>query len=119
MDDELGPWPWPTLPGPDYHAPEVYAIERERIPALERIVRPNLATDPARRDASAAAFVAAGGSVPEAAARVGVRPSTAKRRLADRRARSGLTTVELVYAGLAAGWLAVPDLEPDRNLIRP
>ena len=31
---------------------------RERIPALERIVRANLATDPARRDASAAAFVA-------------------------------------------------------------
>ena len=34
------------------------AIERERIPALERIVRPNLATDPGRRDASAAVFVA-------------------------------------------------------------
>ena len=33
-------------------------IERERIPALERIVRPNLATDPGRRDASAPAFVA-------------------------------------------------------------
>ena len=33
-------------------------IERERIPALERIVRPSLATDPARRDASAASFVA-------------------------------------------------------------
>jgi len=34
------------------------AIERERIPPLERIVRANLATDPGRRDASAAAFVA-------------------------------------------------------------
>ena len=34
------------------------AIELERIQALERIVRPNLATDPARRDASAVAFVA-------------------------------------------------------------
>ena len=34
------------------------AIERERIPALERIVRRNLAADPGRRDASAAAFVA-------------------------------------------------------------
>ncbi len=33
-------------------------IERERIPALERIVRRNLATDPSRRDASAAAFTA-------------------------------------------------------------
>ena len=34
------------------------AIEPERVPALERIVRRSLATDPARRDASAAAFVA-------------------------------------------------------------
>ena len=33
-------------------------IELERIPALERIVRCNLAADPARRDESAAAFVA-------------------------------------------------------------
>ena len=50
---------------------------------------------------------------------VGIRPSTAKRHLADLRARSGLTTVELVYAGRAAGWLAVPELEPERTLIRP
>ena len=34
------------------------AVEPERIPALERIVRANLATDPARRDPSATAFVA-------------------------------------------------------------
>jgi WD40 repeat protein/tRNA A-37 threonylcarbamoyl transferase component Bud32 len=34
------------------------SIARERIPALELIVRPNLATDPARRDVSAADFVA-------------------------------------------------------------
>ena len=39
-----------------------------------------------------AAFVAAGGSVQDAAALVGIRPSTVKRRLADLRARSGLTT---------------------------
>jgi WD40 repeat protein/tRNA A-37 threonylcarbamoyl transferase component Bud32 len=39
-------------------APGWGAIEPERIAALERIVRPNLATDPGRRDASAAAFVA-------------------------------------------------------------
>ena len=38
-------------------APGWGAIEPERIAALERIVRPNLAVDPARRDASAAAFV--------------------------------------------------------------
>src|SRR5215210_756470 len=34
------------------------AIEQERIPGLERIVRRSLATDPAHRDVSAAAFVA-------------------------------------------------------------
>jgi predicted ArsR family transcriptional regulator len=59
-----------------------------------------------------AAFVAAGGSVPDAAARVGIRPSTAKRHLADLRARSGLTTEQLIYRGRAEGWLVVPSLEP-------
>jgi len=47
-----------------------------------------------------------------AAARVGVRPSTAKRHLADLRARSGLTTEQLIYRGRAEGWLVVPILEP-------
>ena len=59
-----------------------------------------------------AAFVAAGGSVADAAARVGVRPSTAKRHLADLRARSGLTTEQLIYRGRAEGWLVVASLEP-------
>ena len=59
-----------------------------------------------------AAFVAAGGSVPEAAALVGIRPSTAKRHLADLRAKSGLSTEQLIYLGRAAGWLLVPSLEP-------
>lgn len=59
-----------------------------------------------------AAYVAAGGSVPNAAALMGIRPSTAKRHLADLRARSGLTTQQLIYAGRAAGWLVVPSLEP-------
>lgn len=58
-----------------------------------------------------AAYVAAGGSVPDAAELVGIRPSTVKRHLADLRARSGLTTVELIYAGRAAGWLIVRSLE--------
>jgi predicted ArsR family transcriptional regulator len=58
-----------------------------------------------------AAFVAAGGSVSDAAARVGIRPSTAKRHLADLRARSGLSTEQLIYRGRAEGWLVVPDLE--------
>ncbi len=69
-------------------------------------------TPTARQVDVLAAFVAAGGSVPEAATLVGVRPSTARRHLADRRARSGLTTEQLIYAGRAAGWLAVPSLEP-------
>ena len=59
-----------------------------------------------------AAFVAAGGSVPAAAELVGIQPSTAKRHLADLRAKSGLTTEQLIYAGRAAGWLVVPSLEP-------
>ncbi len=58
------------------------------------------------------AFVAGGGSVAEAAARVGVRPSTAKRHLADLRARSGLTTEQLIYRGGRRGWLRIPGLEP-------
>jgi predicted ArsR family transcriptional regulator len=58
-----------------------------------------------------AAYVAAGGSVPGAAKLVGIRPSTAKRHLADLRARSGLTTEQLIYTGRARGWLVVPSLE--------
>jgi predicted ArsR family transcriptional regulator len=59
-----------------------------------------------------AAHVAARGSVTDAAELVGIRPSTVKRHLADLRARSGLTTEQLVYAGRARGWLVVPSLEP-------
>ncbi len=65
-----------------------------------------------------AAYVAAGGSVQDAADLVGIRPSTVKRhcgpssRLADLRARSGLTTEQLIYRGRAEGWLVVPGLEP-------
>ena len=60
-----------------------------------------------------AAYVAAGGSVSAAARLVGIQPSTAKRHLADLRARSGLTTEQLIYAGRAGGWLVVPSLEPN------
>jgi hypothetical protein len=63
-----------------------------------------------------AAFVAAGGSVPNAAELVGIRPSTVKRHLADLRARSGLTTEQLIYVGRAAGWLVVPILEREGPL---
>jgi hypothetical protein len=60
-----------------------------------------------------AAFVAAGGSVVAAAHIAGIQPSTLKRHLADLRARSGLTTEQLIYAGRAEGWLIVASLEPD------
>jgi predicted ArsR family transcriptional regulator len=60
-----------------------------------------------------AAFVAAGGSVQDAAELVGIRPSTAKHHLADLRARSGLTTEQLIYRGRAEGWLVVPSLESE------
>jgi hypothetical protein len=60
-----------------------------------------------------AAFVAAGGSAVDAAEIVGIRPSTVKRHLADLRARSGLTTEQLIYAGRASGRLVVPSLEPE------
>ena len=59
-----------------------------------------------------AAFVAAGGSIAAAARLVGIQPSTVKRHLADLRAKTGLTTEQLIYSGRAAGWLAVPSLEP-------
>ena len=59
-----------------------------------------------------AAYVAAGGSVSDAARLVGIPSSTAKRHLADQRARSGLSTEQLIYVGRAAGWLVVPNLEP-------
>jgi predicted ArsR family transcriptional regulator len=68
-------------------------------------------TPTARQVDVLAAFVAAG-SVADAAARVGVRPGTAKRHLADLRARFGLTTEQLIYRGRAEGWLVVAGLEP-------
>ena len=43
---------------------------------------------------------------------VGIRPSTVKPHLADLRARSGLTTVQLIYTGRTGGGLLVRDLEP-------
>jgi DNA-binding CsgD family transcriptional regulator len=60
-----------------------------------------------------AAYVASGGSIPDAADLVGIRPSTAKRHLADMRAKLGLSTEQLIYVGAAAGWLVVPSLEPE------
>ncbi len=59
-----------------------------------------------------AAYVAAGGSVSKAARILGIQPSTVKRHLADLRARSGLATEQLIYAGRAAGRIRVPHLEP-------
>ncbi len=59
-----------------------------------------------------AALVAVGGSVLGAAAMMGIQPSTAKRHLADLRARLDLTTEQLIYRGRAEGWLVVPSLDP-------
>ena len=50
----------------------------------------------ARQIGVLAAFVAAGGSVSDAAAPMGIRPSTVERHLADLRARSGLSTEQLI-----------------------
>ena len=66
----------------------------------------------ARQIGVLAAFVATGGSVSDADGLMGIRPSTVKRHLADLRARSGLSTEQLIYAGRAEGWLVVPSLEP-------
>ena len=52
-----------------------------------------------------AAYVAVGGSVIDAAELVGIRPSTVKRHLADLRARSGLSTEQLIYRGRAEAGL--------------
>ena len=70
-------------------------------------------TPTARQVDVLAVFVASGGSVAGAAQAIGVRPSTAKRHLADLRARSGLTTEQLIYRGRAEGWLVVPGVEPE------
>jgi len=79
----------------------------------DRHLRGSLPPTPTARQVDVlAAFVAAGGSAAGAAQAVGVRPSTAKRHLADLRARSGLTTEQLIYTGRARGWLMVPSLEP-------
>ena len=81
--------------------------------AHQNFLRGSLSRTPTARQVDVlVAFVAGGGSVADAAARVGIRPSTAKRHLADLRARSGLTTEQLIYSGRAEGWLVVPSLEP-------
>ena len=75
-------------------------------------LRGSLAPRATRRQIDAlAAFVAAGGSVPGAATLMGIRPNTVKRHLADLRAKSGLSTEQLIYSGRADGWLVVPTLE--------
>ncbi len=68
-----------------------------------------------------AAFVAAGGSVPDAAARVGIRPSTAKRHLADLRARSVSPRSNSSIADAPRGGLSCRALSPpdSRDLLPP
>jgi DNA-binding NarL/FixJ family response regulator len=66
-----------------------------------------------------AAYVAAGGSVQDAAKLVGIQPSTVKRHLADLRSRMGLTTEQLIYAGRAGGYqcLSPTGPHPDRAFL--
>jgi hypothetical protein len=86
---------------------------RRVICVKDQKLRGSLARGATQRQVDAlAAYVEAEGSVSDAAALVGIRPSTVKRHRADLRARSGLTTEQLIYAGRAAGWLVVPALEP-------
>ena len=66
----------------------------------------------ARQREALATYVATGGSIARTAAVLGISRSTAKRNLADLRARFGLSTEQLIYVGLSAGWLLVPSLEP-------
>jgi hypothetical protein len=102
MDSQPG-----TIWGRDHAQPGEPGVVRD---GYQRGSLPPTAT--ARQVDVLAAFVATGGSVPRAAELVGVRPSTAKRHLADLRARSGLTTEQLIYRGRAEGWLVVPGPEP-------
>ena len=75
-------------------------------------LRGTLSRPATRRQMDAlATFVEAGGSVMGAGRLLGIRPGTVKRHLADLRARSGLTTEQLIYAGRADGSLVVPSLE--------
>jgi predicted ArsR family transcriptional regulator len=77
-------------------------------------LRGSLSRTPTARQVDVlAAYVAVGGSVADAAEAVGVRPGTAKRHLADLRARTGLTTEQLIHCGRAEGWLVVPSLDTD------
>ncbi len=66
----------------------------------------------ARQRETLATYVATGGSIRQTARVLGISPSTAKRHLADLRARFGLSTEELIYVGTGSGWLRVPALEP-------
>ena len=78
----------------------------------DRKLRGSISREATPREVDAiTAFVANAGSVAEAAAMLGISPSTLKRHLANLRMRLGLSTEQLIYAGRAAGWLVVPSLE--------
>lgn len=65
----------------------------------------------ARQRQTLETYVATGGSMARAAVALGISRSTAKRHLADLRARFGLSTEQLIYVGRAAGWLVVTSLD--------
>jgi len=66
-----------------------------------------------------AAYVAAGGSVPDAATLLGTQPSTAKRHLADLRARTGLTTKQLIERWAGRGLARHPEPRASVSVSRP
>jgi len=81
-------------------------------------VRGALSRTPTARQVDVLAAFVAGGSVSDAAARMGIKPSTAKRHVAGLRARSGLTTEQPICSG--RGGLVVPGLKPaDAFRLRP
>lgn len=71
---------------------------------MVRGVSPPAAT--ARQREVLAIYVAAGGSVSDAADLAGIRPSTVKRHMADLRARTGLSTEQLAEGAAQGTWLA-------------
>ena len=97
---------------------------REAIRMRDGYLRGSLSRPATQRQMDVlAAFVAAGGSVQDAAELVGIRPSTVKRHLADLRARSRLSTEQLIYAGRVAGGLSSmawsPPEPPGRVALSP
>lgn len=91
--------------------PKRIAIRRSANYWQPAVRQPPRATE--RRCEALATYVVTGGSMARTAAILGISRSTAKRHLADLRARFGLSTEQLIYVGRSGGWLQIPSFEPD------